>query len=90
MIIEAALVGHLILWGGTALDLGTTIHNEKSKQAIEMNPFLGHSIPRQIIIVGGSTAFLDFVLTKKHVAPKLRWIVGAIHISAGIHNLRIK
>lgn len=78
------------LWGGAAFDFGTTIAAQRYGKFKEANPLLGQNHGVQAGVIFGHTLLTD-VMTHKLIRSRknaaiANFIVGGLHISAGIWN----
>ncbi len=86
-------LSHVLLWGGISVDVISTRKALTVPGMVEQNPFVPHSLGKQIALNVGIGTAVELVgwaarhdSTPKWVAPTLRATVGAPRLAAGTWN----
>jgi hypothetical protein len=88
-----SFLSHLLLWGGISADVISTRKALTVPGMVEQNPFVPHSLGKQIVLNVGIGTAVELVgwaarhdSTPRWVAPTLRATVGGPRLAAGIWN----
>lgn len=91
---RAYTFSRLALYQGAAFDVITTERALLRPYTREMNPVLGNTRGRRVATVAGLTIATDFITRKLHrdghtkAARITNFIIGSVHIGAGVWNER--